>query len=61
MCQLNSGDYPDPEDDGAVYCESCGANLDVDPCTCGPAGPRVEGVWTAENFRNSQVVSGEEP
>ena len=32
-------------------CECCGVNLEINPCICGPAGPRVGGVWTGGNAR----------
>lgn len=33
-------------------CEGCNCDLDVDPCLCGPAGPRMAGVWTGLNAKN---------
>lgn len=46
----DEGDYADIDRDGP-RCEGCGVDLDNDACLCGPAGPRLNGVWTGENGR----------
>lgn len=45
-------DY-DPVED-AQRCEQCGMNLETHPCICGPAGPRVNGVWTGDNGKQER-------
>lgn len=47
---LGQGDDVEEED---PHCENCGRNLEVDPCVCGPAGPRLGGVWTGQNGRQN--------
>jgi hypothetical protein len=42
------------DDDDAQRCEACGVNLDDASCLCGPAGPRVDGVWTGMNSRTEE-------
>jgi len=39
----------DEQEQEDPHCEYCGMNLEVHPCICGPAGPRIGGVWTGGN------------
>jgi hypothetical protein len=43
----------DRDDDSGPRCGQCGVDLSIDPCTCGPAGPYLDGVWTGDNNRRA--------
>jgi hypothetical protein len=62
-----SNDYfEEPNDDHdddwteGPRCESCDRDMDVEPCICGPAGPRINGVWTGENGAQLRQVNRRE-
>lgn len=49
----------DPVEDGP-RCDVCGVNLEFNPCICGPAGPKLGGVWTGENGKRERAGRQEE-
>ena len=53
-------DGPDDEWEVETRCDYCGMNLDVDPCICGPAGPKLDGVWTGENGKREKMADAQE-
>lgn len=44
----DAGGWDEIED--GQRCECCGVNLEMNPCICGPGGPRIDGVWTGGRY-----------